>query len=118
MFTTFAQQYPKYVVVFKNKNNTPYKLNKPHEYLSTKAIQRRQNYNIDLDSSDLPVNPSYISQVLAQGAVSYLSQSKWLNQILIYTTSQATVNDIKNLSFVQSLNPVGPPLQLGKTINK
>jgi len=71
-----AQQYPKYVVVFKNKNNSPYHLYKPREYLSLKAIQRRGQYNIAIDSSDLPVNPSYISQVLAQGPVTYLSQSK------------------------------------------
>lgn len=106
--TVLAQQYPKYVVVFKDKNNTPYQLNKPQQYLSKRSIQRRRNYNIAIDSSDLPVNPSYISQVLAQGTVSYLSPSKWLNQILIYTTSRATVNAIKSLSFVQSVNPVGP----------
>jgi serine protease AprX len=105
---TFAQQYPKYVVVFKNKNNNPYSLNKPKEYLSPRSIQRRVKYEIKLDSSDLPVTPSYVSQVLAQGAVTYLSQSKWLNQILIYTTSTATVNAIKNLPFVASVNPVGP----------
>jgi serine protease AprX len=116
---TFTQQYPKYVVVFKDKNNTPYKLNQPHQYLSTKAIQRRQNYRIDIDSSDLPVNPSYISQVLTQGAINYLSQSKWLNQILIYTTSTTAVNKIKKLSFVQSVNPVAPASTTGKpVINK
>ena len=115
----FSQQYPKYVVVFKNKNNTPYKLNKPHQYLSNKSIQRRQKYNINIDSSDLPVNPSYISQVLAQGTVNYLSQSKWLNQILIYTTDNNAVNAIKQLSFVHSVNPVGPASTTGKPlINK
>ena len=57
-----AQQYPKYVVVFKDKNNSPYKLGKPIEYLSHKSIQRRLSYNIAIDSSDLPVNPSYISR--------------------------------------------------------
>jgi subtilisin family serine protease len=45
---------------------------------------------------------------LAQGTVSYLSQSKWLNQILIFTTSATAINNIKNLSFVKSVDPVGP----------
>ncbi|MBV9963635.1 MAG: S8 family serine peptidase [Parafilimonas sp.] len=118
-FNASAQQYSKYVVVFKNKNNSPYHLNKPIQYLSHKSILRRQRYNIAIDSSDLPVNPSYITQVLAQGAVSYLSQSKWLNQILIYTTSTSAVNAIKQLSFVQSVNPVGPASTTGKPlINK
>src|SRR4051794_1400909 len=88
-FNTSFSQYTKYLVKFSDKDNSPYQFNKPLKYLSQKAINRRTRYNISLDSSDLPVNPSYISQVLAQGSVSYLSQSKWLNQILIYTTSSS-----------------------------
>ena len=110
-------QYPKYVVVFKDKNNSPYSFDKPRKYLSARAVQRRTTYNIAIDSSDLPVNPSYVSQVLAQGPVTYLSQSKWLNQVLIYTTSTATVNAIKSLSFVGSVNPVGPASTTLKTTN-
>ncbi len=114
-----AQQYPKYVVVLKNKNNSPYRLNKPIDYLSRKSIQRRQRYNIAIDSSDLPVNPAYISKILAIDSVTYLSQSKWLNQVLIFTTSTSAVNAIKQLSFVQSVNPVGPASTTNKSlINK
>lgn len=101
-------QYTKYVVVFKDKNNSPYRLDRPRQYLSPKSVQRRVWFNIPVDSSDLPVNPSYITQVLAQGTVSYLSQSKWLNQILIHTTSAATITAIRNLAFVKSVNAVGP----------
>ena len=36
-----AQQYPKYIVVFKNKNNSPYHLNDAQQYLSPRSIQRR-----------------------------------------------------------------------------
>ena len=104
----FSQQYSKYVVIFKDKNNSPYHLNKPRQYLSKKAIDRRTKYNIAIDSSDVPVNPSYIMQVIAQGDVNYLSQSKWLNQMLIYTTSTAAINAIKSLSFVKAVNPVAP----------
>ncbi len=114
--TIFSQQYPKYVVVFKNKNNTPYHLNKPRVYLSKKAVDRRTRYSIAIDSSDFPVNPSYITQVLQQGSVSYLSQSKWLNQILIFTKSNAAVTAIKKLSFVKSVNPVGPASTTGKPV--
>lgn len=104
---TFAQ-YSKYIVVFKDKNNSPFQLNKPKNYLSQKAIDRRTRYDIAIDSSDFPVNPSYISQVLAQGAITYLSQSKWLNQILIYTPDKAAAKTIRNLSFVQSVTAVAP----------
>ena len=101
-------QYTKYVVKFNDKNDSPYQLNNPSEYLSKKAINRRTRYNIAIDSFDFPVNPSYISQVLAQGGVSYLSQSKWLNQILIYTTSKNAISAIKTLPFVKRVEAVAP----------
>ena len=106
----------KYVVKFYNKKNSPYQLNQPKKYLSQKAINRRTRYNIKIDSTDLPVNPSYISQVVAKGAVSYLSQSKWLNQILINTTSTSAINAIQKLSFVKKVIAVGPASTTNKTI--
>ena len=66
--SAFAQ-YPKYIVQFRDKNDSPYSLNDPAKYLSAKAIERRIKFNIPLDSSDLPVNPSYINTVLEQGDV-------------------------------------------------
>lgn len=102
-----AQTNSKWVVMFKDKKNSPYSLNKPLDYLSQRAIDRRNKYGIAIDSSDLPVNPSYISKVVAQGAVTYLSQSKWLNQILINCSDQATINKINALPFVKGTNAVG-----------
>ncbi len=107
-------QYPKYIVQFKDKANTPYSFNNPQQYLSQKSINRRTRYSIAIDSADLPVNPTYIQQVANQGAVNYLSQSKWLNQILIYCTSTATINAIKALPFVKSANPIGQLVNNGK----
>ncbi|HEY2727133.1 MAG TPA: S8 family serine peptidase [Parafilimonas sp.] len=114
-FNTSFSQYTKYLVKFSDKNNSLYQFNKPLKYLSQKAINRRTRYNISLDSSDLPVNPSYISQVLAQGSVSYLSQSKWLNQILIYTTDTSAIA-IEKLSFVKKVEAVAPASTTTKTI--
>ncbi len=110
-------QYPKYIVQFTDKKNSPYSLNNPLAYLSQRAIDRRTRYSIALDSTDFPVNTSYVQQVLAQGSVNYLSQSKWLNQILIYCTSTATVNAIKSLPFVKSALPIGPLKSTDSTIH-
>lgn len=114
--TNSFSQYTKYLVKFNDKNNSPYQLSKPKQYLSQKAIDRRTRYNIKIDSTDLPVNPSYISQVLAKGSVTYLSQSKWLNQILIYTTSTSAINAIKKLSFVEKVLPVAPTSTISKNV--
>lgn len=100
-------QNSKWVVMFKDKNGTNFKLNQPIKYLSQRAIDRRTRYGIKIDSTDLPVNQTYINQVVAQGAVTFMSSSKWLNQILINCTDAATLNKIKALPFVKSTNAVG-----------
>lgn len=100
-------QYPKWIIQFTDKNNSPYSLNQPAAYLSQKAIDRRTRQQIGIDSTDLPVNPSYIQQVLAKGNVTYLSQSRWLNQILIYCTDDATINAINQLPFVKKTQAIG-----------
>lgn len=95
-------QYSKYVVRFTDKNNSPYSLSNPSQYLSPKAIERRTKYNISIDSTDLPVNPSYIEAVLNTGAVTLLNRSKWLNAITIQTTDANALTVINNLLFVKS----------------
>ena len=47
-------------VTLKDKKGTPYSLSHPDIYLSEKALQRRAKQKIELDSTDLPINPYYI----------------------------------------------------------
>ncbi|MEP6513283.1 MAG: hypothetical protein ABJA79_05410, partial [Parafilimonas sp.] len=101
-------QYSRFIVQFTDKNNSAFSLSNPSQYLSARAIARRTRYNISLDSTDLPVNDLYIQQVVAAGAVTFLSESKWLNQILILCNDSATINTIRNLSFVKKTSPVAP----------
>lgn len=100
-------QYPKWIIRFTDKNNSPYSISTPSAFLSEKAIERRTKYHIAIDSTDLPVNPSYVQQVLAAGNVQLLNESKWLNQILIYCTDNATINTINQLPFVISSQSIG-----------
>ncbi len=108
-------QYPKYVITFRNKGNTPYTFSNPQAYLSQRAIDRRTRYSIGVDSSDLPVLQQYINTVAAQGAVTVLSRSKWLNSILIYTTDNAALARISALPFVQGSATVGNRAMLQDT---
>ncbi len=100
-------QYNKYIIQFTDKNNSPYSLSNPSAYLTAKAIARRTKYNIAIDSTDLPVDPVYIQSVLSQGNITFLVQSKWLNDILIYTTDQAALTAISALPFVKKTQAVG-----------
>ncbi len=67
LFSNFisAQVAPdKYWIRFTDKNNSPYSINNPEEFLSQKAIDRRIIQGIPVVENDLPVNPSYITAVI------------------------------------------------------
>lgn len=101
-------QFSKYIIVLKDKNNTSFSLNNPSAYLSAKAINRRNNQNIAIDSTDLPVNVVYLDSIRNAGAVTILNVSKWLNQVLIQTTDAAALAKIMSLPFVRSSKGIAP----------
>jgi serine protease AprX len=104
----FSQEY--YWIGFTDKNNSPYKLNSPENYLSERAIQRRINQNIPIDSLDLPVNPDYISQVLSTG-VSLLHSSKWLNGITIKAEADSFKSAVMAFPFVSEIQLTKPAIE-------
>ena len=67
-----------YFVYFSNKNSS-FKINKPEEFLSSKAIKRREKFGIQIDSSDLPVNIEYIEEFKRISGIKVIGASKWLN---------------------------------------
>lgn len=100
-----AQTTTKYFVKFKNKNGTPYSVSVPSAYLSSQAINRRAQYAVPIDQTDLPVTPSYVSQIAAVPNVTVRYSSKWLNGVMIITSSTAAINTINSFSFVLSSTP-------------
>jgi hypothetical protein len=95
-------QFTRYLVKLKHKGGTPFTIANPSAYLSQRAIDRRTRYTISIDSTDLPVNPSFVTQIAAVPNVTVLNISKWLNQISIQTTDANAITTINALSFVQS----------------
>jgi len=96
-------QLNRYLVTFKNKSNSVYSFANPIEFLSQRAIDRRLRYNINIDSTDLPINNNYIEAVRTSGTVTILNQSKWMNQISIETRDSGALTAIANLSFVENI---------------
>lgn len=96
----------KYWIKFKNKTGTPFTIGNPSAYLSVKSIVRRATRGIGIDSTDLPVTPSYVSQVDAVSGVTILSRSKWMNGVVVQVTNTVALTTINSFSFVQSSNPV------------
>lgn len=95
----------KFAVYFTDKNNSPFTVNNPQQYLSQKAIDRRTRYNIAIDEKDLPVNQVYINGVVGTGA-QVLIKSKWLNCVTVYVSDPAILAAIAALPYVQSVAPV------------
>jgi hypothetical protein len=101
---TAAQVAPdKYFVRFTDKNNSPYSIDNPSEYLSQRAIDRRIHQGIPIDQSDLPVNPSYLAGVAETGAT-IINPSKWLNGTTVYAADPSIIEAIEALPYVLSVS--------------
>ncbi len=105
-FNQLPAQFSRYVVQLKDKAATTHVLNNPSPYLSQRAIERRTRYNIPIDSSDLPVPSSYISQIQSIPNVTVLNVSRWLNAAAIQTTDANAITSINALPFVQNTSSV------------
>lgn len=77
-------------------------------FLTQKSLDRRSKQGLTLDSTDLPVVPGYINQVMtAASAVKLHNVSKWFNQIVVISLDSATtVANIAALPMVASVKCV------------
>lgn len=92
-----------YYIQFTDKDATPYSIDEPEQFLSARAIARRQVQGIAIDELDLPVDPAYIGAVLATGDVQLINRSKWFNAITVRTTDEAALEAIAQLPFVSNV---------------
>ena len=102
----FGQVPVQHWIQFTDKDNTPFDVSEPLEFLSQRALDRRVRQNIPILDNDLPVDPAYIQAVLDAGAV-YLTHSKWFNSVTVIVPNQSTLSAIQNLPFVHNSEPVG-----------
>ena len=111
-------QFSRYIVVLKDKNNTPFNFNNPSAFLSAKAIARRDHQKISLDSTDLPIVPDYLDSISKAGTVTILNKSKWLNQVLIQSNDAAALAKIQGFPFVKYLSGIAPRVAAPTSPNK
>ena len=88
-------QFTRYIIKLKDKNGSPYSFSDPTAYLSQRAIDRRIRYGIAIDSTDLPVNPFYVTQLKNVPGVTVLNISKWLNAVTIQTADANAIISYK-----------------------
>ncbi len=98
----FSQIAPnKYFIQFTDKNGISYNISQPEQFLSQRAILRRQKQNIAITQNDLPINKTYVDSLRHLG-LTIINKSKWFNGVQVYTTDTLLIDTIANLSFVQS----------------
>ncbi len=95
----------KYLILFADKDNSPYSIDKPEEFLTARAIERREKTNVAIDITDIPVNKNYIEEVEGLG-FTLLNVSKWMNGISVYAEDTKKLKELKKLSFVREYKPV------------
>lgn len=82
----FAQTPAKYWVQFSDKEIDNYSIQKPEEFLSPKAIEKRVKFTIPITEDDIPVSKKHISKVLALDSTAVLlTTSKWHNGATFYS---------------------------------
>ena len=91
---------PRYWVSFTDKDNTPYSVNLPEEFLSSRSIDRRERQGIAITEDDLPVDPQYLYQIRSKG-VPVLNISKWFNGALVELEDTSYLDTLRNLDFIK-----------------
>lgn len=90
-------------VTLKDKKHSRYSLNAPSEYLSQRAIERRKRQHIAIDSTDLPINETYMEAIQALKDVRIVGKSKWNNTLLVRCSNVGKVFNLLKLPFVKSV---------------
>lgn len=115
IFLSTMNAQTKYFIYFKDKGvSHSTKLEKTsslyqlaEKELSPKAIERRKAVMGDnyITYEDLPLNDGYVDQIKSLG-VKIENRLKWFNAVTSYLSAEQ-LNQIRNLSFVQKVVPVG-----------
>ncbi len=97
-------------VEFMDKENSPYTLEKPHDFLSARSVERRLKNNIPLDFYDLPVSPIYIETLTTdlEEQLEFYYSSRWFNGALFKVNNELISDIINGYEFVKSVEVVKP----------
>ncbi len=94
-FTGTAQTAPgRYWVQFEGKLSkelpegytTPFQINAPESFLSSRSLTRRSNQNIAIQKRDLPIPPDYVSAIQAIPELKVIVSSRWFNSVTVAIT--------------------------------
>ncbi|WP_430816221.1 S8 family serine peptidase [Carboxylicivirga sp. RSCT41] len=96
-----------YWISFTDKKDSPYSVEVPEDFLSDRAIERRQKQNIQINEEDLPVNPSYIDS-LKRAGIEVRHTSKWLNGAIVFSNNTQLMDTLDRVSFISHVEKTKP----------
>lgn len=95
----------RYWILLKDKAGSPYSVDRPQQYLSERAIARRERQHISVTTRDLPVNPAYVRGIVQAGAA-VKGCSKWFNGVSATMDNEQQVAAVKALPYVKSVQKI------------
>lgn len=95
------------MVSFTDKDNTPYSVDSPSEFLSQRAIDRRVRQQISITAQDLPVNPTYIDSLIKAG-IDVRHSSKWFNAAIVFSANATLMDTLQRVSFIKAVEKTKP----------
>ncbi|MBT8196234.1 MAG: S8 family serine peptidase [Bacteroidia bacterium] len=91
-----------YLVYLTDKNTTEVTDALAKQQLSKKTIEKRIRKDIPFNTYDLPVSNDYVLELKQRNSV-VKQKSKWLNAVLIESNNIESIEEIKTLPFVKSI---------------
>ena len=89
-----------YRLTLTDKNGSPYRLSAPGQWLSASSLERRRKQGLSLDSTDLPVSPTYLKVIRQQAGVFIVGTSRWNNTVVVRSADSLSLKSLHRLPFV------------------
>mgnify|MGYP002512202682 FL=1 len=100
-----AEKNYKYRVSLKDKAGTAYSVDKPQEFLSERALERRNRQQLSVDETDLPVSQVYVDELKGMGA-KLITSSRWNNTVVLEVSDTLLMDEVAKKSFVKGVKKV------------
>lgn len=97
-----AEEMYRFRVYLKDKGVSGFSIEKPEDFLSERAVDRRIKRGVAITERDLPIAKTYLDSLTALGATPVV-QSRWLSTVVVESKDSLIVGDISALSIVDSV---------------
>lgn len=92
----------KFRVYLKDKPTIDLQKQSPLTFLTQKAMDRRMDQDVKVDSTDFPVSQLYKDRISKLGA-QIVTESRWFNTLVVEYRDSAFIEQVKKLDFVDSV---------------